>query len=160
MRNIASYMDEGIAKKMVKNDAAIAKSLGVKSATVSRWRSGERAPDEEEAIALARLIGHPEEELIAASAAARTKSPAAKAVWARIVKHYAVAASLMGVAAALGVTLFLTNHQNEAYQSIAYASGIGNIKIIATLVWGIVGVKMAAQAVRAMLQKPARMFAF
>ncbi|HSD40094.1 MAG TPA: helix-turn-helix transcriptional regulator [Rhodocyclaceae bacterium] len=124
MKSIARYIDEAIAKGIVKNDAAVAAALGVTRGAISNWRSGDKAPDEEKAIALARLIKHPEEEMLAAAAAARAKSPAAKAVWERIAKHYAVAASVMVAMATLAAFCVTTAPKAAPMLDVALGSSL------------------------------------
>jgi transcriptional regulator with XRE-family HTH domain len=94
MKLIALYLDEAIDRKIVKNDAETAARLGIARATVSRWRAGEKAPGDEEAIALAYLLQKHPEELLMECAATRTKSPEARRVFERLAKQFAVAASV------------------------------------------------------------------
>lgn len=93
MKEIKHYMDEAIQKGIVKNDSALAKKLGLSRASVSWWRSGKSAPDDEQAIGLARLIGKPEIELMAEAAAHRAKTPESRTYWERIAKYSATFAS-------------------------------------------------------------------
>lgn len=86
MKPIRMYLDEAENRGVVRNDAEIATRIGVARSAVSRWRAGERAPDDEQAIALAELLGIPEGEMLAECAAARAKSPATRAAWERIAK--------------------------------------------------------------------------
>lgn len=105
MKPIKLYLDEAIRRGLAKHDSDIAAKLGVNRSAVSNWRSGTKAPDDEQAIALAQMLGKPEGELLAECAAARAKSATARAAWERIAKL----ASMTAASAALGVVnLFLT----------------------------------------------------
>lgn len=105
MKPIRMYLDEAIQAGVVKNDAEIARRLGVARSAVSNWRDGSKAPADEQAIALAQMLGKPEGELLAECAAARAKSAGARMAWERVAKL----ASMTAASAVLGVvTLFLT----------------------------------------------------
>ncbi|NSL54909.1 helix-turn-helix domain-containing protein [Uliginosibacterium aquaticum] len=103
MKPIYMYMDEAIEMGAVKNDSELAAKLGLSRASVSAWRNGKTAPDDEQAIALARLIGKPEIELMAEAAAHRAKTSEARTYWERIAKYSATAT---GVAATWVLSLF------------------------------------------------------
>lgn len=81
MRKIQTYLDDAIRAGIVKNDAELAQRLGVARSTVSRWREGDRHPDEDQAAALACLLGKPD--ILAESMAARAKKPENRATWER-----------------------------------------------------------------------------
>lgn len=89
MKQIHMYMDEAIRTGAVKNDSELAAKLGLSRASVSAWRNGKTAPDDKQAIALARLIGKPEIELMAEAAAHRAKTPESRRYWERIAKYSA-----------------------------------------------------------------------
>lgn len=94
MKAIARYLDELIDQGTVKNDSDTARKLNLSRATVSKWRSGDRAPDDEEAVRLADLLGKEAGELLAECGAARAKTPATRQAWERIAARMAVTIGL------------------------------------------------------------------
>lgn len=94
MKAIARYLDELIDQGTVKNDSDTARKLNLSRATVSKWRSGDRAPDDEEAVRLADLLGKEAGELLAECGAARAKTPATRQAWERIAARMAMSITL------------------------------------------------------------------
>lgn len=84
MKPIRLYLDEANDRGIVRNDNDLATRLHISRSTVSKWRSGERTPDEDQAAALADLLGKPE--VMPECAAARAKTPQARAAWERLAK--------------------------------------------------------------------------
>jgi len=100
MRQISRYIDEARNSGIIQNDADLARKIGIGRAAVSLWRSGERAPNENQAAALADLFGKPE--IMAEAMATRAKSDKARTMWERV----AVAlnkCTTFGVLAAVGL---------------------------------------------------------
>lgn len=89
MKDIARYLDELIDAGTVKNDSDTARKLGLSRATVSKWRSGDRAPDDDEAVKLAELLGKDPGELLAECGAARAKTPETRRAWERVAARMA-----------------------------------------------------------------------
>lgn len=109
MKTVRQYLDEAISAGLAKNYAEIADKLEVTRACVSDWKNGKSAPNDEQAIALARLIRKPEIELLAEAAAYRAKTAEARAYWEQIAKYSATYASVVVIAissllAAINVT--------------------------------------------------------
>lgn len=98
MKTVRQYLDEAINAGLAKNYAEIADKLEVTRACVSDWKNGKSAPNDEQAIALARLIKKPEIELLAEAAAYRAKTEEARAYWEQIAKYSATYASVVVIA--------------------------------------------------------------
>ena len=116
MRKIQTYLDEAIRAGLVKNDAELAQRLGVARSTVSRWREGDRHPDEDQAAALACLLGKPD--ILAESMAARAKKPENRAMWERAAHALRMSAAL-GIVG--GVVLYTTAPTLQAAPVLASA---------------------------------------
>lgn len=89
MKQIFLYLDEAQDMGIVKNDAELAKQLGLSRASVSEWRSGKSTPNDEQAVRLANLLGKDAGELLAECGAARAKSPETRKAWERIAARMA-----------------------------------------------------------------------
>lgn len=84
MKRIFMYLDEAQDMGIVKNDAELAKNLGLSRASVSEWRSGKSTPNDDQAVKLAELLGKDAGEILAECGAARAKSPETRKAWERI----------------------------------------------------------------------------
>lgn len=89
MKPIHLYLDEALVKGVAENDSDIGRKIGATRSTVSSWRSGRRAPDDDQAVKLAELLGKDPGELLAECGAARAKSPATRRAWERIAARMA-----------------------------------------------------------------------
>lgn len=114
MKAIRNYLDEAIRSGVVKNDAEIARRLEVNRSAVSAWRSGAKAPDDDAAMGLAQLVGRPAGELLAECAAARAKTPKARAAWERVAKMASMTSACLALAV---VTTTLTPSTANASSS-------------------------------------------
>lgn len=103
MKPLRLYLDEAIDRKLVKNDSETARKLDVSRATVSDWRVGRTAPNEDQAAALAALLAKPE--ILAECMAARAKKPENRAMWERAARALSMPGACLSV---VGVVLFTT----------------------------------------------------
>jgi len=88
------------------SDYAIAKVLGVPRATVSRWRTGAGAIGEDNAIAIAEILGEDPKFVLACVLAERSTSKKAKQVLRQIADglRHTAAMVIVGIAGILGVS--------------------------------------------------------
>lgn len=86
MTALAAHIDNAVKAGRIRNRADIARALAVSQAAVSRWCSGARTPSAEEASAMARLIGMPEELLMAECEAERAKDEETRDAWLRVAR--------------------------------------------------------------------------
>lgn len=119
MKPIRFYLDEAETRGIAKNDTELGKMLGVSRSAVCEWRKGRSAPNEDQAAALAALLGKPE--VMAECMAARTRRPETRAMWERAAKTLSMATALSMVA---GVLVLLTAPGNNAHASMTYAGSI------------------------------------
>lgn len=95
MKPVRLYLDEAAERGLVKNDTDLGARLGVGRSAVCEWRKGRSAPNEDQAAALAALLGKPE--VMPECAAARAKTPQARAAWERLAKMASMSAALSAV---------------------------------------------------------------
>lgn len=115
MKPIRFYMDEAANRGLVKNDSDLARKLGVSRQSVSAWRTGDTAPNEDQAAALADLLGKPE--IMAECMAARAKPGPHRAAWERLAK---LASMKSASALTLIIAMTLTSAVKEADASTTY----------------------------------------
>lgn len=116
MKPISRYLDEAIDTGLSKNDSETARKIGVTRAAVSDWRVGRRAPDDDQAVKLADLLGKDAGEILAECGAARAKSPETRRAWERI-------AARMAASSITACVLIITMGQSQeakAFQTIPY----------------------------------------
>lgn len=89
MKPISRYLDDAIDSGLSKNDSETARKIGVTRAAVSDWRVGRRAPDDDQAVKLAELLGKDPGELLAECGAARAKTPETRRAWERVAARMA-----------------------------------------------------------------------
>ena len=89
MKPIYLYLDEALTTGVAENDSDIGRKIGATRSTVSSWRSGRRAPDDDQAVRLADLLGKDPGELLAECGAARAKTPETRRAWERIAARMA-----------------------------------------------------------------------
>lgn len=114
MRRIADLIDQAKVNAGI-NYSGVAERLNRSRQTVSNWRHGERVPEDEEIIALARMAGQDPDPWLAVAQAARSTGPA-QARWEAIAKRLGVAAAI--ALCAIGVSNLL-NFQ-EVYMAGLY----------------------------------------
>lgn len=89
MKPIYLYLDEAIDRDLAANDSDIGRKIGATRAAVSSWRTGRRAPDDDQAVRLAELLGKEPGELLAECCAARAKSQVTRAAWEKVAARMA-----------------------------------------------------------------------
>lgn len=109
MKPVRMYLDEAKERGIVINDKELGARLHVSPAAVCEWRKGRSAPNEDQAAALAELLGKPE--VLAECMAARAKRPETRAVWERAARMLSMTAAFFLVA---GVNLLLPASTAEA----------------------------------------------
>lgn len=127
MNEISRHITNAIEAGKVKNAAEIARRLGKSRATVSRWQSGDRTPEDEEARALAGLIGAPEELIMAECAAARAKDNATRDAWlrvARLCSGQTKALTTLALAAVVAASYFFSGDTETLAGSMLWLGSI------------------------------------
>lgn len=119
MKAIRFYLDEALDLGLAKNDSDIARHLNVSRATVSDWRVGRTAPNEDQAAKLSALLGKPE--IMAECMAHRAKIPEARAMWERAAHTLSMTA---GLCAVVGVSLMAAPSPANASAGADYANSI------------------------------------
>lgn len=112
MKPVRYYMDEAANRGLVKNDAELARRLSISRASVCAWRNGESAPNEDQAAALAALLGKPE--IMAECMAARAKKPENRAMWEKLARMCATVPALM----MSGILFFAAPQEAAANQDV------------------------------------------
>lgn len=102
MKTIREYLDNGKEQGRISSDADAAKKCGVKPATISRWRSGERVPNDDEAVNLAAVLQIDECELLARCGALRAKSQPTQLAWEKLTAR--IAGATLGLCLLIGST--------------------------------------------------------
>jgi len=111
MRQMSQIIDDAKAAGTITSDGDLARKLDVTRATVSVWRNGRSAPSEDQAAALADLLGRPE--IMAEAAATRAKTEKARAMWERVASVLQKCTTF-GIFAALGFSGVLASTPVEA----------------------------------------------
>lgn len=89
MKPIYLYLDEAVKTGAAENDSDIGRKIGATRSAISSWRSGRRAPDDEQAVKLAELLKKDAGEILAECCAARAKTPETRRAWERIAARMA-----------------------------------------------------------------------
>ena len=118
MSAITRRIEEAIETGRAKNYSDLAHHLGVTPAAITEWRKERSAPNEDQAAALASLLGKPE--VMAECMAARTRRPETRAMWERAAKTLSMATALSMVAS---VVLFTAPTTAEAAPLLHSAIG-------------------------------------
>lgn len=116
MKPIRMYLDEAENRGIVKNDSELARRLGVSRQSVNDWRKERTAPNEDQAAALADLLGKPE--VMPECAAARAKTPEARAAWERLAKMASMTAAW---SALIGANLLFASPTAEGAPALTLA---------------------------------------
>ena len=134
MQDLTEMIDKAKECRSLKNDAELARVLGVTRAAVSSWRTGLKTPDDEACQELAKLLGEPELRVLAVVHAARARTEKARKMWARI-------ASAACVVIALGMSGMSGKADAMPYQ--ASSANTDNLYIIRSVIRWMVRLKVA-----------------
>lgn len=96
MSNIASLLDLACNRSGL-NQSAVASRLHRSRQTVTNWKSGQRIPEDQEVIALAKLAGEDPDTWMAIAQAARSEG-IARTHWQRIARRLTSTTALLAVA--------------------------------------------------------------
>jgi transcriptional regulator with XRE-family HTH domain len=113
MKKIRLYLDEAKDRGIVRNDSELAQKLGLTRSNICDWRNGRSAPGEEQAAALAALLGKPE--IMAEAMAARAKSEDARKMWERAARALAVSTTFCLIMSALLYPA--DSHESETHKN-------------------------------------------
>lgn len=86
--NTVEYLDAAKRAVSVESDYALAKQLGVRTSTISNYRSGRSQMDDEMATKVAAAIGVHPGLVILDMHRERAKTPAERSVWSEIYKGF------------------------------------------------------------------------
>lgn len=111
------YLELVREKHHLKNDAALAKYLGVGSSAMSHYMSGRRVMDEETCLAVAMALDIEPTKVLMAAGIDRAEKTGQKSLWEVFSQRMAITASLI-----LVVNLFLTPEKAEAAPLLTYSS--------------------------------------
>lgn len=113
---LEKFLDDAIARQGLKNDAALAKSLGVVQSAVSHYRTGRRSMDNEVCLRLAQLLDMDNPmPIIMAADMDRAERAGQRSLWEVFsprMAHSGLVAVLMALG--LGVTNFVTPSPAQA----------------------------------------------
>lgn len=104
MRTIDDYLDAAKSRQGFKSDRELCKALGIRSASISAFRTKRAWPTDAHMIRLAHLAGWSEEEALLDVGRWRAMGTPAAAVYERLLKR------LVASAAALLLAVFVTPH--------------------------------------------------
>lgn len=107
MTRTQGLLDELVSHLGQVSDGAVARSLGVTRATVSKWRVGVGTMSDEVAIRAAKILKRPIGEILATVAADRATEEQVKIEWTKVAKQMRSTAAVITLAT-LGITGFQT----------------------------------------------------
>ncbi|WP_425605421.1 helix-turn-helix domain-containing protein [Pseudoxanthomonas putridarboris] len=96
MSIVGTLIDKARARSGIASDSALAAHFGVHRQAVSKWRTGDAYPDEENIAHMATMAGDDPAEWLVAIKAVRSDGAAGKA-WAALAKRMAATAALLAV---------------------------------------------------------------
>jgi|GEM_PF-1907237 len=122
---IADILDAAKAKRSLDSDNRLALELVVSRGMVSAWRSGEKAPDAQNAMKLADMAELDRLEVLATCELHREKDPKRRAYWAMFKPGLRRVAALV---TAPVVALILSSLHSEQSLALSESSGSTNYK--------------------------------
>lgn len=91
MSIVATLIDKARARSGITSDNALAARFDLHRQSISKWRTGDAYPDEENIVELATMAGDDPAEWLVAIKAVRTEGAAGK-VWSQLAKKLAASA--------------------------------------------------------------------
>lgn len=99
MAIVSLLLDKAKSHTGIASDNALATRLGLSRQAISNWRAGEKFPDEDTVVTLAKLAGEDAAEWLVALKAVKSNGPAAK-VWSALAKKLAGTTAVLCLVAA------------------------------------------------------------
>ncbi len=118
MRSI-KFLEKVREKYELKNDAAVAKKLGVGSSAMSHYMNGRRVMDEETCLAVALALEIEPSTVLMAAGIDRAEKTGQRSLWEVFSRRTVTAA---GIVLVTSVNLFLTPTQSEAAPMLKHVS--------------------------------------
>lgn len=120
MSIVGTLIDKARARSGITSDNQLAAHFGVNRQAVSKWRTGDAYPDEENIVHMAQMAGDDPVEWLVAVKAIRSEGSAGKA-WASLAKRIGAVTAL--VLCAIGFSLPMAGNAHATRNADPMASG-------------------------------------
>lgn len=120
MSIVGTLIDKARARSGITSDNQLAAHFGVNRQAVSKWRTGDAYPDEENIVHMAQMAGDDPVEWLVAVKAIRSEGSAGKA-WASLAKRIGAVTAL--VLCAIGFSLPVAGNAHATRNADPMASG-------------------------------------